>query len=226
MLKVNEYRELYEGLTQEGEEFRDAIYALSEQVPEEELFSDLDRAQNRLNYAMLGIHPIYNREVELSGIVDYARRVLYTYAEDGQIETSFDDLDPSYVSFLETQKRIYNVKETMPLSSVALKTSNQWLAKEDVEVPDLSQTQMNLPSDDLSYSRKVLETAFARSMVLMNHLHEEIEKHGLDRAYGTSREDLIQYVQSNSFQFQFDHSVNELTQAAKDATLMDNMENQ
>lgn len=226
MLKVNEYRELYEGLTQEGGKFRDAIYALSEQVPEKELFSDLDRAQNRLNYAMLGIHPIYNREVELSGIVDYARRVLYTYAEDGQIETSFDDLDPSYVSFLETQKRIYNVKETMPLSSVALKTSNQWLAKEDVKVPDLSQVQMNLPSDELSFSRKVLETAFARSMVLMNHLQEEIEKHGLDRAYGASREDLIQYVQSNSFQFQFDHSVNELTQAAKEASLMDNMENQ
>lgn len=225
MLNVSEYRELYEGLTQEDGQFREALFERNGTAPEEELFPDLERAKNRLNYAMLGIHPIYHREVELSGIVDYARQNLYLYQDGGQQELPFQQLDPSYVQFLESQKRIYNVKETLPLSSVALKTSSQILAQEDIQVPDLSETRMNLPQEDIPFSRRVLKTAFARSMVLMNHLHEEIEKYGLDRAYGTNREDLIQYVTSNSFDFAFEHSVNELTEAAKDAVQMNTVEN-
>ena len=65
-MDVKAYRELYEGITQEDALFRDAIYALNEQVPTDDLFSELDRAQNKLNHAMLGIHPLYRREVELS----------------------------------------------------------------------------------------------------------------------------------------------------------------
>lgn len=226
MLKVSEYRELYEGLTQEDGRFRDHLYERSGQTPQEELFPELERAKNRINYAMLGIHPIYQREVELSGIVDYPNKTLYLYDRNGQTKTPFSELDPSYVQFLESQKRIYNVKETLPLSSVALKTSSQMLSDEGVRTPDTEGIPMNLPSYEIPYSRKVLETAFTRSMVLMNHLHEEIEKYGLDRAYGTSREDLIKYVESNSFHFGFEHSVNELADVAKDAVILGGLEEQ
>lgn len=226
MMTVKEYRELYEGLTQEDARFRDAIYALSKQVPEQDLFSDLERAQNKLNHAMLGIHPLYRREVELSGIVDYANRSLHLYEETGEQVVAFDDLDPSYVSFLEQQKRVYNIKERMPLSSVALKTSHQWLEAEGVEVPKVDDLSMSLPKDSLCYSRKTLQTAFARSMVLMNHLQEQMEQYGLLAVYDVNREDLIQYVQSNSFDFQFDYSVKELTAASQEAANMDGLEQQ
>lgn len=212
-MKVNEYRELYEGLTQEDASFRDAMQELEPNFTKTVL-SDLELAQNRLNHAMLGVHPLYRREVELSGIVDYPERSLRLFHSDGESVIPFDDLDPSYVSFLESQKRIYNVKDTLPLSSVALKASNQWLKEDGVEVPNLSDVLMHLPEDDFPYSRKVLETAFARSMVLMNHLHEEAEKQGLCSIYGTNRSDLMLYTQSNSFNYQFDYSVHELTDTA------------
>ena len=212
-MKVNEYRELYEGLTQEDTSFRDAMQEL-EPTFTVNILSDLELAQNRLNHAMLGIHPLYRREVELSGIVDYPERSLKLFHSDGESVIPFENLDPSYVSFLESQKRIYNVKDTLPLSSVALKTSNQWLKEDGVEVPNLSDVLMHLPEDDFPYSRKVLETAFARSMVLMNHLHEEVEKQGLSAVYGTNRSDLMLYTQSNSFNYQFDYSVHELTDTA------------
>lgn len=226
MMNVKEYRELYEGLTQEDARFRDAIYALSEQVPEQELFSELDRAQNKLNHAMLGIHPLYRREVELSGIVDYANRSLHLYQETEEQVLSFDDLDPAYVSFLEQQKRVYNVKECMPLSSVALKTSHQWLEADGVEVPKVDAIAMSLSQDTLCYSHKTLQMAFARSMVLMNHLQEQMEQYGLLETYDVNREGLIQYVQSNSFDFQFAYSVKELSAISQEAANMDGLEQQ
>lgn len=225
-MDVKAYRELYEGITQEDALFRDAIYALSEQVPTDDLFSELDRAQNKLNHAMLGIHPLYRREVELSGIVDYANQSLHLYQTDGEQNLSFSELDPSYVSFLEQQKRIYNVKDVMPLSSVALKTSHQWLEADGVEVPKLDTLTMSLPEDSLCYSRKTLQLAFARSMVLMNHLHEQMERYGLTKTYDVNRQDLIQYVHSNSFDFQFDYSVNELTAVSEKAASMNDLERQ
>lgn len=213
-MNVNAYRELYEGLTQQDASFRDAIYALTDSVLTDNILSDLELAQNRLNHAMLGIHPIYRREVELSGIVDYPEKTLSLFCSNNENVIPFSDLDPSYVQFLESQKRIYNVKERLPLSSVALKTSNQWLEDDGVKVPDLSTVEMHLPKERFPYARKTLEMAFARSMVMMNHLQEEIEKHGLDTVYGANRDNLIQYCQSNSFDFQFDQSVGELTETA------------
>lgn len=223
---VNEYRELYEGLTQEDDDFRNAISNLSDSTLTDNLLTEIELAQNRLNHAMLGVHPLYRREVELSGIVNYPERALCLFHPDGETVTPFSELDPAYVQFLESQKRIYNVKDTLPLSSVALKTSNQWLKEDGVSVPDTSETQMHLPEDDFPLSRKVLELAFARSMVLMNHLQEEIEKHGLTDTYGTNREDLIQYCQSNSFNYQFHYSVNELTETAMASAKADSLENQ
>lgn len=225
-MNVNEYRELYEGLTQEEGDFRKAIYSLTDSTLTDNILSELELAQNRLNHAMLGIHPLYRREVELSGIVDYPERALRLFMPDGETATSFDELDPSYVNFLEAQKRIYHIKTVMPLSSVALKASNQWLKEEGVNVPDISETQMHLPEDEFPFSRKILEMAFARSMVLMNHLQEEIEKYGLADTYGTNREDLIQYCQSNCFNYQFSHSVHELTETAMKASNLDNLANQ
>ena len=220
-MNVHEYRELYEGLTQPDDGFRTAIRELGDASLPEQLLSDLELVQNRLNHAMLGIHPLYRREVELSGIVDYAGRALRLFAPEGEQALPFDGLDPSYVEFLESQKRAYNVQDCLPLSSVALKASCQWLNEDGVRVPDISQVPMHLPDEKLSGSRRVLEAAFARSMVLMNHLQNEIEKHGLDKVYGVNRGNLIQYCQSNAFDFQFDHSVRELTEVSQQARGME-----
>lgn len=216
-MNVKMYRELYEGLTQQDTTFRDMIYDLSESALTDNILSELELAQNRLNHAMLGIHPIYRREVELSGIVDYADRTLSLFHSGDDNISKFSELDPAYVNFLESQKRIYNVKERLPLSSVALKASNQWLQEDGVNVPDISTVQMHLPDEAFPHSRKILQMAFARNMVMMNHLQEEIEKHGLDKVYGANRDQLLQYCQSNAFDFQFDRSVGDLTETAAQA---------
>lgn len=224
-MKVNEYQELYEGLTQEDVSFRDTLYAVSPTIPERSIFSELDRVQNRLNHAMLGVYPLYRREVELSGMVDYTEQTLRLFAPQGEQVIPFDALDDSYVSFLEAQQA-YQIDGKLPLSSLALKVSNQWLSMDGVTVPDLANTQMHLPSDDFSCSRKVLEVAFARNMVLMNHLHHELQKNGLDTAYGVNRADLLQYCETIAFDYSFNHSVNELTETAQAAAGMNTMEKQ
>lgn len=209
-LTAQEKQELIEGLTQEDTSFRDAIRSLGIGIEDELIYSDLQRAQNRLNHAMLGIHPLYRREVELAGIVDYKDNALQL--ANGRT-IPFEAMDPAYVEFLENQKRIFNVQEQLPLSSVALKASHTILG-EDMVVPDISDNMMGVPSDMSSYSLRTLEKAFTNSMVLMTHLNEMIKKHGLDQAYGMNKDHLLQYVGSNSFNNSFEHSVNELSEVA------------
>ncbi len=221
-MDVKDYRNLYEGLTQEDDSFRQAMYEWNDSFVEP-LLSDLELAKNRLNYAMLGVHPIYQREVELSGMVNYSDNTLELY---GKEPVPFANLDASYVAFLEQQKRIYNVKEQLPLSSVALKTSHQWLTEEGVNCPDISDIPMNVPDKDFSVSREVLEKAFARNMTMMCHIQEEMKKHHLDETYAVHKDDLIQYCQSNSFSFQFNQSVDELNTVLEIAEGMDGLLNQ
>lgn len=213
ILSLRDMRLVYEGMTQEDGRFRDAIRALGIGFEDEQIFGDLERTQNRLNYAMLGIHPIYRREVELAGLVDFPNRQLSLIGETEVFEFGFDGLDPAYVSFLENQKRIYNVKDTLPLSSVALKTSNM-LNEDSMEVPNISQLHLNVPTELETPSRAVLERAFTNSMVLMTHLDKELRRHGIAQAVGMNKDALLLYVGSNSFSNSFDHSVGELENVA------------
>lgn len=224
MLTVSEYRELYEGLTQEDSAFRERLAALAgPSVCPDKILSDLELAENRLVHAMLGVHPIYRREVELSGIVDYEQQVLRLYVPKGETNQAFSELDPAYVSFLEAQKRIYNVKKQLPLSSVALKASAEWLQEEGVSAPSVDEAAIHLPKESFGLSRRVLEAAFAKNVILVNHIQEEIEKHGLAEAYGANREELHSYCQSHSFDYAFDKSVTELGVVANEALKVDDV---
>lgn len=215
-LAFTDRQNLIEGMTQADPSFREAALDLGIEFDIDEIFSDLDRTKNRLNYAMLGIHPIYRREVELAGLVDFKDRTFSMM--DGSI-TTFDDLDPSYVDFLENQKRLYRVGDVLPLSSVALKTSNL-LLENDMEVPGISDLHMNVPQDlnESSSSRRTLEKAFANSMVIMTHLEKELKKSGLFEAYGVNKDQLLQYVGSNTFSNSFEHSINELNEVAQESS--------
>ena len=99
-MNVKAYRELYEGLTQQDSSFRRAVYKLSDDSLVDTLLSELELVQNRLNHAMLGIHPIYRREVELSGIVDYPKQALSLFHTTIDTAIPFSELFPSYVNFL------------------------------------------------------------------------------------------------------------------------------
>ena len=206
-MQVKDYRNLYEGLTQEDDIFREAIKKLSEKPITDTLFDDLHQAKNRLNYAMLGIHPIYKREVEISGLVNYVEQTLSLYNQKNDIVYSFAQLDSAYVQFLEHQQRIYNVKEVLPLSSVALKTSNE-LLKDEMNVPPLPEFDMHLPLELATTSRKVLEKAFVHGMVVMNHINTMVEKYGLNGVFAANKTDLLLYVNSNAFDQSFERSVN------------------
>lgn len=214
-LSVSDLQLLYEGLTQEDDGFREAMTGLGYEVDKDEIFSDVQRTQNRLNYAMLGVHPIYRREVELAGMVDFHQRTLALASNPDDVVINFDDMDPSYVAFLENQKRIYNTgTDAMPMSSVALKASNE-LNKDEMDVPDLDDIHLNVPKEPIYGSRRILERAFRNSMVMMTHIDGMIKKHGFDNAYGVNKDHLLQHVASDQFNRSFNRSVSEIEDIAQ-----------
>lgn len=220
-LTVSDWRDLYEGMTQEDPIFREKLQERHPEVSADRLISELELAQNRLTYAMMGIHPIYEREIELSGFVDYGKRQMLLYADSGERIVSFGELDPSYVEFLENQKRFHNVKDVQPLSSVAIQASRE-LYPETKET--FESIPMNTDGVQKEKSTDVLKLAWDRSTILMNHLQEEMEKSGVMAAYGVDRDELRVYCSSYMGNAQFDYSVRELKNVAEESRAMDNMD--
>lgn len=222
-LTVGDWRDLYEGMTQEDDGFRKKMNELVPELPTDNILSELELAKNRLTYAMMGIHPIYMREIELSGFIDYPEQNLVLYSDNGDRIVPFSTLDPSYVEFLENQKRTHNTKELQPLSSVALRASQElYPGIKDVVEP----IPMNTDGAEVKCSRDALSLAWSRSVILMNHLHEEMQKYGLDKAYGVSRDDLRAYCNSNIGAAQFDRGIAELGQTAEIASDMNSLTKQ
>lgn len=217
-LTVADWRDLYEGMTQQDSGFRDKLHETAPEVSAENVLSELELAQNRLTYAMMGVYPIYWREIELSGFINYAERNLVLYADNGERIVPFDELDPSYLEFLENQKRMNKVRDVQPLSSVALHACEEMFpgAKEVLEpVP------MNTDGAETSCGVKMLKKAWERSTIIMNHIHDELMRSGAARAFGISRDDLRVYCTSNISSAQFDRSLAELADVAHEATNMD-----
>lgn len=218
-LTVKDYRKLYEGLTQRDSSFRNAVMELNPVIRDMPLPSALERVQNRLNYAMLGAQlqqpqSIPCPEIEVSGVVHFDTNELCLYSPQGEQYYHFDALDPNYVAFLREQRPLDGSDELI-LSSIALRTSHM-LLEEQMQVPSLEGTYMNIPEEITTTSRRVLERAFSNSMVLMNHLQHEMEKFGLDKTYGIHKDDLLQHVSSNMFDAEFEHSISDLKEDAKD----------
>lgn len=219
-LTVADWRDLYEGMTQKDDGFRKRMNELNPEVSAENILSELELSQNRLTYAMMGIHPIYFREIELSGIINYPERNLALYADNGERIVPFKDLDPSYVEFLENQKRTHKVKDIQPLSSVALRASQELypgIAKHIEPVP------MNTDGAEINCGVRALKLAVARSTILMNHIHEEMKKCGADKVFGVDRDDIRAYCTSHISNAQFDRSVAELGQLANEAAGIDSV---
>lgn len=219
-LTVADWRDLYEGMTQEDDGFRKKI---AEQIPEitpDNILSELELAQNRLTYAMMGIHPIYWREIELSGFINYPEQCLSLYADNGERIVPFKDLDPSYIEFLENQKRTSCVKNIQPLSSVAVRVSEELYPETKKHLESIP---MNTDGAEISCGSEMLKRAWARSTILMNHIHEELQAHGIDKAFAMSRDDLRVYCTSRIASGQFDRSISELTEVAQEASGMDGL---
>lgn len=222
-LTVADWRDLYEGMTQKDDGFRKKMAEKVPDITADNILSEFELAQNRLTYAMMGIHPIYLREIELSGFIDYPRQVLSLYMDGGERVVPFKELDPSYVEFLENQKRTHNTKDLQPLSSVAIRVSEELYPgmKEHLEpIP------MNTDGAEISCGAKMLKKAWERSTLLMNHIHEEMAAHGIDKAYAVDRDDLRAYCTSNIYSGEFDRSIAELTDTAYQAAGMDGILNQ
>lgn len=219
-LTVADYRDLYEGMTQKDDGFR---IKMAEKVPEitpDNVLSELELAQNRLTYAMMGIHPIYQREIELSGFINYPEQCLALYADNGERIVPFKELDQSYVEFLENQKRMHNVRDIQPLSSVAICASEKLFPGTKEQLESVS---MNTDGAEISCSSKALRLAWDRSTILMNHIHEELCKYGVDKAFAVDRDDLRTYCTSNIYSAQFDRSIAELSDVAQEAAGMDGL---
>lgn len=222
-LTVADWRDLYEGMTQEDDGFRKKMAEIVPDISADNVLSEIELAQNRLTYAMMGIHPIYMREIELSGFIDYPNRCMILYMDDGERTLSFNDMDPSYVEFLENQKRIHNTRDYQPLSSVALRASQELypeMAKYIDPIP------MNTDGAEVSCSSKALKLAWARSTILMNHIHEELNKYGVGKAFAVNRDDLRAYCTSRIGDAQFDRSLAELAGVVQQASGMDGLLNQ
>lgn len=219
-LTVADWRDLYEGMTQADDSFRKKMAEKVPGLPTDNLLSELELSQNRLTYAMMGIHPIYLREIELSGYVDYPNQRLFLYADNGERIVPFGDFDPSYVEFLENQKRTHNVKDIQPLSSVALRASQELYPEIAGYIDPIP---MNTDGAVVSCGSKALRLAWARSTIMMNHLQEEIQKYGVDRAFSVDRDDLRAYCTSRIGSAQFDLSIAELSGLAQEASGMDGL---
>lgn len=220
-LSVKEYRELCDGLTQHNDKFREALMEIDPKLQDKQLgLSPLEQLQNRINHVLLGVQllhhpqPVPCPEVEVAAVVRFDTRELCLYGPKQDQHYSFDELDPKYVDFLQKQQ-IDEHKELL-LSSIALDTSCEML-KDEMSIPDMHhiQTQARLPKDR-NFSREVLEHSFRNSMVLMNHIQEQIEKCGLAETYGISKDELIQHVSTNMFEKAFVHSIRELEEDSKD----------
>lgn len=217
-LTVADWRDLYEGMTQEDDSFRKKMAEKVSGITAENILSEFELAQNRFTYAMMGIHPIYWREIELSGFINYPEQNLVLYADNGERIVPFKELDSSYVEFLENQKRIYNTRDIQPLSSVAIRVSEE-LYPETKE--HLEPVPMNTDGAEISCGVKALRRAWERSTILMNHIHEELSKYGADKAYAVNRDDLRAYCTSRIGSAQFDRSIAELSEVAQEASGMD-----
>lgn len=219
-LTVADWRDLYEGMTQKDDGFREKMAERVPGITAENILSEFELAQNRLTYAMMGIHPIYQREVEFSGYINYPEQCLTLYADNGERIVSFKELDPSYVEFLENQKRTHNIKDIQPLSSVALRASQELYPETAKQIEPIP---MNTDGAEVNCSSKALKLAWARSTIMMNHIHEEMTKYGLDKAFGVSRDDLRAYCTSRIGDAQFDKSIAELADVAGRAHNMDDL---
>lgn len=222
-LTVADWRDLYEGMTQQDDGFRRKMSEYAPAVTADNILSELELAKNRLTYAMMGIHPIYWREIELSGFVNYPEQCLSLYADNGERIVSFREIDPSYVEFLENQKRINKVRDVQPLSSVALHATE--LLYPEME-PIIEPIPMNTDGAKESPSSRMLKKAWARSTILMNHIHEELLACGAIKAFGINRDDLRVYCTSNIGSAQFDRSIAELADVACEAAGMDSLTRQ
>lgn len=222
-LTVADWRDLYEGMTQKDDGFRKKMSELVPEVTAENILSELELTQNRLTYAMMGIHPIYEREIELSGFINYPERCLALYADNGDRILQFAELDPAYVEFLENQKRLNKTRDIQPLSSVAIKASEELFPNVKVQ---LEFVPMNTDGYEPSCGAKALKLAWARSTIMMNHIHEEMQKTGVAQAFGISRDDLRAYCTSRIGSAQFDRSVAELGELGVEAQGMDGLTKQ
>lgn len=219
-LTVADWRDLYEGMTQKDDGFRKKMAEMVPGITADNILSELELTQNRLTYAMMGIHPIYCREIELSGFVNYSEQCLALYADDGERIVPFKDMDPSYVEFLENQKRTHNIKELQPLSSVHIKASEELFPKMKEH---LEPVVMNTDGYEPSCGVKMLKKAWERSTIMMNHIQEEMDRYGISKAFGVSRDDLRVYCTSRIGSAQFDRSVNELAELAHETAGMDGL---
>ena len=219
-LTVADWRDLYEGMTQEDDGFRQKMTELVPEMTAENILSEIELSQNRLTYAMMGIHPIYCREIELSGFINYPERCLALYADNGERIVPFKELDPSYVEFLENQKRTHKVRDVQPLSSVAICVSENLYPETKKH---LEPVIMNTDGAEISCGAKALRKAWERSTILMNHIHEELCKYGADKAFGVNRDDLRAYCTSRIGSAQFDRSLAELAEVANEASGMDGL---
>lgn len=222
-LTVADWRDLCEGMTQEDDGFRRKMAEMVPEIGPDNILTELELAQNRLTYAMMGIHPIYCREIELSGFVNYPEKCLSLYMDNGERIVPFKDFDPSYIEFLENQKRAHNMRNFQPLSSVAIRVSEELY-------PDTKKHLESIPTNtdgaEVNCGRKMLIRAWERSTLLMNHLYDELMACGAVQVFSLDRDDLRAYCTSRIASGQFDRSIAELTETAHEAVGMDSLLNQ
>lgn len=75
-----------------------------------------------------------------------------------------------------------------------------------------------------SLSQKTLRSAFARQMVLLNHLEEEMERTGFGKALKLNKDQLLKEVNKRPYDFQYQRNEKELVQTAVEAVEEDILE--
>lgn len=194
---VLDYAIITEGLTQQEEDFRDALSELGNYA---EFFTQKRSAMNKFNHHIAGRALTADDPVRVYALIDFDAGII-RYMDGRQYD--FDDLDPVYMSYLnEKSLAAGRTTNRLPATELALK-----LLDEDLELGD--EPAAGAVGD--SIARANLQKAFENEMVLMVQLEDYVRSNNLEEVFGNHRDQLITKVRGRSFDYDFTEAVEELT---------------
>ena len=209
MSSLRDYSLLVEGLTQDEVAFRDAIRELDGLA---DYYGLKQSAMNKLNHHLVGSTLTANDPVNIAAMFDFESETIEM--RNGQTY-SFSEIDPAYITFMNQQavevgKRPYR----LPMTEIAMELVDAEF--ENAENKPVIETN----HIDSSKSQQVLHQAFANEMLLMVQLDDFIKDNGLEALMDNHREELMDLVQSHSFDHAFNDAVENLSaDAAKELTV-------
>lgn len=191
------------GLTQTHEDFRIQLESFSSEFDAEQ-FKEFVQEDYGLDVALIYDLQKNNVQLYLGDKVTAHHVSKRTLAEN------------QYIRCLVGCNKEYAVDGKIYMDSECLKVFNDEYEKQTGEWVD-KRFYIDKEPNPKKYTPDVLDTAFANRMFLLQRLLEELGKSGLAELYDVNKDELLQYVERHSFDYQINYTVEELESVAVEA---------